>query len=120
MRWFTVLNLVILISFVVWAAREMHEALKELAKRCNGGIKEKLTLSDIRVGMHVYKEQLSEIKDTYIILVRHPEDEEYVIKFIGKDLNEESDALFSDSGNYKFCIVYNDSLDADPDVMTIG
>ncbi|MBQ9627567.1 MAG: hypothetical protein IJR40_10385, partial [Treponema sp.] len=58
----------------------------------------KYKISDISKGMKVYKEQLSEIFDTWIILYR-PKDsdmqEDGIIGFIGAEPNAESDALYT-------------------------
>ena len=58
----------------------------------------KYTISDISKGMKVYKEQLSEIHDIWIILYR-PKDsdmkEDGIIGYIGTETNAESDALYS-------------------------
>ena len=43
----------------------------------------KLKLSDLQIGMHVKKEQLSEIYDTWIILVKKKNDNDYKIGFVG-------------------------------------
>jgi hypothetical protein len=75
----------------------------------------KYTLSEIKLGMKIKsKEQLSNIYDTWILLIKKPEEKEYTIQFIGKETNSESDALFS-SGNI-ICPVYNDSIDSDGDI----
>ena len=63
------------------------------------GIKDKrLTINDIKVGMRVFKEQLSEIYDTWIIIYK-PKNvqmkEDGIIGFIGKETNEESAALYT-------------------------
>ena len=58
----------------------------------------KYKISDLSKGMKVYKEQLSEILDTWIILYR-PKDsdmkEDGIIGYIGNEPNAESDALYS-------------------------
>lgn len=78
----------------------------------------KYTLSDISKGMKVYKEQLSEIHDTWIILYR-PKDsdmqEDGIIGFIGKETNAESDALYS-SENI-ITPIYNDSIELEEDIF---
>lgn len=74
----------------------------------------KYKLSDISVGMKVYKEQLSEIYDTWIILYKNPDfdiKEDGIIGFIGKETNSISDALYS-SQNI-ITPIFNDSIDYD-------
>lgn len=75
----------------------------------------KLKLSDLQIGMSVKKEQLSEIYDTWIILVKKKNDNDYKIGFVGKETNSESAKLFKDPENI-ICPVFNDSIDADEDV----
>ena len=75
----------------------------------------KFTLDDIYIGMEIKdKEQLSGIYDTWIILVRNSDSDAYMIKFIGKETNEESDRLFT-QGNV-VCPVYNDSIGLEGDI----
>ena len=83
--------------------------VKELAK---------YSLADIKKGMRVYKEQLSEIYDIWIILYKPKEsdmEEDGIIGFIGAETNEESDALYN--GNNIITPVYNDSIDLEDDIF---
>lgn len=78
----------------------------------------KYKLEDLKIGMVVSVEQLSEIYDTWIMLVQ-PEDSKYrftegIVSFIGNEPTTESDKLFS-YGNVVIP-VFNDSLEADNDV----
>ena len=79
---------------------------------------QKYTLSEIKKGMRVRKEQLSNIYDTWIILYRPKdkvmEDGEMIIGFIGKEPTEESDALYTP--NNVITPVYNDSIDLEDDI----
>ena len=76
-----------------------------------------LSLSDIHVGMRVFKEQLAHIYDTWIILYRPKKqemEEDGIIGFIGEETNEESAALYT-SDNI-ITPVYNDSTELDGDI----
>lgn len=75
----------------------------------------KLKLSDLQIGRLVKKEQLSEIYDAWIILVKNKNDNDCKIGFVGKEMNSESAKLFKDPENI-ICPVFNDSIDADGDV----
>lgn len=75
----------------------------------------KLTLDDISVGMEIdNKEQLSNIYDTWIFLVKDQRTKKYKIGFIGKEANEESDKLFMQG--VSICPVYNDSTELEGDM----
>jgi hypothetical protein len=76
----------------------------------------KYSLSELHKGMTIKsKEQLSNIYDVWIILVKKNDgDSDYTIGYIGKETNSESDLLFT-SGNI-ICPVYNDSLNTDGDI----
>ncbi len=78
----------------------------------------KYTISDISKGMKVYKEQLSEIQDIWIILYR-PKDsdmkEDGIIGYIGTETNAESDALYSPENI--ITPVYNDSIELEEDIF---
>ncbi len=78
----------------------------------------KYTISDISKGMKVYKEQLSEIHDIWIILYR-PKDsdmkEDGIIGYIGTETNAESDALYSPENI--ITPVYNDSIELEEDIF---
>ena len=76
---------------------------------------EQYRLQDLREGMKIKsKEQLKNIYDTWIILVKKPEEQDYTIGFIGETTNSKSDELYT-SGNI-ICPVYNDSIDAEGDI----
>ena len=79
---------------------------------------QKYTLTDIREGMRVFKEQLSAIYDTWIILYRPKETEmteDGIIGYIGAEPNEKSDALYNE--NNIIIPVYNDSTDLEGDIF---
>ncbi len=79
--------------------------------------KKKYTLSEISKGMRVFKEQLSEIYDTWIILYRPKNvqmSEDGIIGYIGKETNAESDKLYT-SENI-ITPVYNDSIELEEDI----
>ncbi len=78
----------------------------------------KYTLSDISKGMKVYKEQLSEIHDIWIILYKPKNSdmkEDGFIGFIGTEPNAESDALYS--AENIITPVYNDSIENEEDIF---
>lgn len=76
---------------------------------------QKLNLNDIKVGMTIHdKDQLSNILDTVIILVKDTKDSEYKIAFIGDKPTEESDKIMENAG-YAVCPVFNSSMDAEGD-----
>ena len=68
--------------------------------------------------MRVFKEQLSEIYDIWIILYR-PKNEEMqedgIIGYIGTEPNEESDALYTEDNI--IIPVYNDSIDMEESIV---
>ena len=69
-----------------------------------------LTLDDLYLGMEIEdKEQLSNIYDMWILLVRDKADSKYKIGFIGKETNAESDKLFTQG--VSICPVFNDSIE---------
>ena len=78
----------------------------------------KYKLSDLNEGMRVFKEQLSEIYDIWIILYR-PKNEEMqedgIIGYIGTEPNEESDALYTEDNI--IIPVYNDSIDMEESIV---
>jgi len=78
---------------------------------------EKYKISELSKGMKVYKEQLSEIFDTWIILYK-PKNEEMTedgfIGFIGKETNSESDALYTE--NNIITPIFNDSIELEEDI----
>lgn len=78
-------------------------------------IDNKLNLEDLYIGMKIQdKVQLSDIYDTWIMLVKSKDSDVYTIRFIGKETNAESDKLFT-QGNV-VCPVYNDSLEQEGDI----
>ena len=80
---------------------------------------QKYNLSEIKKGMRVHKEQLSNIYDTWIILYRPKnevmEDGEMIIGFIGKEPDEESAALYNPDN--VITPVFNDSIDLEGDIF---
>ena len=77
----------------------------------------KYKLTDHREGMKVFKEQLSAIYDTWIILYRPKKTEmieDGIIGFIGAEPNEKSDALYTEDNI--IIPVYNDSSDLEGDI----
>ena len=76
-----------------------------------------LLLDDIEIGMPVFKEQLSSIYDTWIILYK-PKSinirEDGIIGFIGNEPNEKSAALYTKENI--ITPVYNDSTDLEMDI----
>ncbi len=61
------------------------------------------------------KEQLSDIYDTWVMLVKSSSNSDvYKVGFIGKETNTESDKLFA-QGNV-VCPVYNDSIELERDI----
>lgn len=78
-------------------------------------IDNKFTLEDLYIGMEVKdKDQLSDIYDTWIMLVKSNGADVYTVGFIGKETNAESDKLFA-QGNI-VCPVYNDSTELEGDI----
>ncbi len=78
-------------------------------------INNKFTLEDLYIGMEVKdKDQLSDIYDTWIMLVKSNGADVYTVGFIGKETNAESDKLFA-QGNI-VCPVYNDSTELEGDI----
>lgn len=78
----------------------------------------KYSLADLSKGMRVFKEQLSNILDTWIILYRPKNEqmrEDGIIGFIGKEPNAESDRLYSP--NNVIIPVYNDSTEQEEDIF---
>lgn len=72
-------------------------------------VKNKFRLEDLYIGMEIKdKEQLSNIYDTWVMLVKSSDSDIYTVGFIGKETNIESDKLFT-QGNV-VCPVYNDSM----------
>jgi len=77
---------------------------------------QKLSLNDIKVGMTIHdKDQLSNILDTWIILYKKPEQTEWTIGFIGKNIDEQTDKSYRNCGN-DICPVFNDSIDIEGDI----
>lgn len=78
-------------------------------------IKSKYTLDDLYIGMEITdKSQLSDIYDTWIMLIKNKNSGVYTVGFIGEETNAESDKLFS-QGNV-VCPVYNDSIELEGDI----
>lgn len=78
----------------------------------------KYKLEDLKLGMVVSAEQLSEIYDTWIILTK-PKNSNYkhgegVISFIGKEANSESEKLYN--GKNIIIPVFNDSIELNEDM----
>ena len=79
----------------------------------------KYTLKDLVVGMEIKdKEQLSNIYDTWILLIKDKAAKNYKIGFIGKETNAESDKLFTQG--LSICPVYNESTELEGDISHIG
>ncbi len=75
----------------------------------------KLNINDLYIGMELMeKSQLSEIYDTWILLVKSKYSDTYTIQFIGRETNAESDMLFAQDN--AVCPVYNDSLELDENI----
>ncbi len=76
-----------------------------------------LSLKDIRIGMRVFKEQLANIYDTWIIIYKPKNiemEEDGIIGFIGKETNGEAAALYT--SNNIITPIYNDSIYLDADI----
>lgn len=75
----------------------------------------KLTINDLYIGMQIKnKNQLSNIYDMWILLVKNRDSDGYTVRFIGSETNAESDKLYA-QGNV-VCPVYNDSLELEGDI----
>lgn len=77
----------------------------------------KYTLEDLRVGMEVNRDELSEIYDTWIILYRPKGaaiEHDGIIGFIGSRTNGESDRLYT--ADNIVTPVYNDSMNLEADI----
>lgn len=75
----------------------------------------KLTVNDLYIGMEIKdKNQLSNIYDMWILLVKNRDSDGYTVQFIGQETNAESDKLYA-QGNI-VCPVYNDSLELEGDM----
>ena len=78
-------------------------------------IDKKFALQYLYIGMKIRdKNQLSNIYDTWIMLVKSTNSDVYTVGFIGKETNAESDKLFT-QGNV-VCPVYNDSMELEGDI----
>lgn len=76
----------------------------------------KLKLEDLKLGMEVQPEQLSEIYDTWILIEEtNVGAKTGIIKWIGKTPNKESQKIL-ESGKVIGCI-FNDSIELDGDVF---
>lgn len=79
----------------------------------------KLKLEDLKIGMEVEFDQLSDIYDTLILLTSDSYTaNKGVIKFIGKPGSEEVRSIFK-SGKV-IAPIYHDSMLLDPDIDIIG
>lgn len=67
----------------------------------------KYKLEELKIGMRVTPEQLSEIYDTWIFLIKDNKEDLGEIAFIGKEPNADSDKLFKRKGY--ITPIYNDS-----------
>lgn len=76
----------------------------------------KLRLEELYVGMKVEPEQLTEIYDIWIILIKPVQnpDETPTIRFIGKETNTESDKLYTEDNI--IIPIYNDKNELTGDV----
>ncbi|MBO4845772.1 MAG: hypothetical protein J5525_05625 [Lachnospiraceae bacterium] len=78
----------------------------------------KYKLTELKEGMRVFKDQLSTIYDTWIILYRPKKadmQEDGIIGFIGSETNEKSDALYTDDNI--IIPIFNDSTDLEGDIF---
>ena len=76
----------------------------------------KYSLGEIHEGMKIAdKSQLSNIYDTWIILVKQSDLQDYTIGFIGKETNACSDNLFKEG--FIVCPVYNDSIELEEGIF---
>lgn len=79
----------------------------------------KLTINDLYIGMEIKdKNQLSNIYDMWILLVKNKNSDGYTVQFIGKETNAESDKLFAQEN--VVCPVYNDGLILERDIYYEG
>lgn len=79
----------------------------------------KLKLEDLKIGMEVEFDQLSDIYDTLILLTSYSyTDNKGVIEFIGEPGSEEARPIF-ESGKV-IASIYHDSMELDPDIDIIG
>lgn len=60
------------------------------------------------------KDQLSNIHDTRVMLVKSSDSDAYTVEFIDKESNAEQDKLFT-QGNM-ICPVYNDNMELEGDI----
>lgn len=74
----------------------------------------KYTLDELKIGMRVTPEQLSEIYDTWIFLIKDKKEDLGEIAFIGKEPDRNSDKLFQRKGY--ITPVYNDSPELNGDI----
>ncbi len=73
----------------------------------------KYTLEELHIGMEVKPEELSEIYDTWILLVKKTKEEIGKIAFIGKKTDKNSDELFKQG---YVTPIYNDSSELNGDI----
>lgn len=78
----------------------------------------KYSVSDLKVGMYVSEQELSGIWDMHIVLTDTSIRNNVIfgkIGFIGKELNEESDAL--NKLNTTIADIYNSKIDTEDDII---
>ena len=76
----------------------------------------KLRLSDLRLGMEVYLEQLSDIYDTWIFVEENETgDKKGVIRFIGKETNDESQKVWHSCK--VLAPIFHDSMELEEDAF---
>lgn len=75
----------------------------------------KFALKDLSLGMEIEnKDQLSNIYDIWIFLIKDKKADKYHIGYIGKETNAESDKLFTQG--LSICPVYNESTELEGDM----
>lgn len=78
----------------------------------------KYAVKDLKLGMYVSEQELSDIFDMHIVLTNTSIDNNNIIGkigFIGKELNDESDAL--NKLNTTIADIYNSKIDAEDDII---
>lgn len=82
---------------------------------CMDVMNKRMELKDLYIGMEIKdKDQLNNIYDTWILLIKNKNSDAYTIGFIGSETNEESDKLFTKDN--VICPVYNDSMELEGDI----
>ena len=75
---------------------------------------QKLKLADLRIGMEVYLDQLSEIYDTWIFVEeKQTSDNKGIVRFIGKETNDESQKIWNSCK--VLAPVFHDSMELEED-----